>query len=72
MLEWFFDESRLDEGVVRAPWLRRNADLSRKRPALKAFRVAHFPKALKKNICLFGFAKWYNRAMDDELACSEN
>jgi hypothetical protein len=31
-----------------------NADLSRKGPALKAFRVAHFPKALKKNISLFG------------------
>ncbi|MFT5882722.1 MAG: hypothetical protein ACI9FG_001229, partial [Crocinitomicaceae bacterium] len=33
--------------------------MNQKRPALKAFRVAHFPKALKKSICLFGFAKWY-------------
>jgi hypothetical protein len=46
--------------MVRAPLLRRNADLSRKRPALIVFREAHFPKASKKNICLFGFAKWYN------------
>ena len=31
----FFDKSRIDEGVVRAPFLRRNADLSRNHPVLK-------------------------------------
>gem|GEM_PF-1855507 len=35
--------------------------IKKARPALIAFRVAHFPKASKKNICLFGFAKWYYR-----------
>jgi hypothetical protein len=34
--------------MVLATLPRRNTDLSRKRPDLIAFRVAHFPKASKK------------------------
>jgi hypothetical protein len=34
----------------------------KKAPSTQAFCEAHFLKTLKKNICLFGFAKWYYSA----------